>query len=161
MGAMAQASQLGVAKVLHFGTARQKERWLPRFATGDELPTIAVTEPASGGHVLGMRSSAVRDGDDYVLNGGKCFVGNSHIADVHGVVARTAPGPRGLTAFLVERDRSGLRLGTRGTPAGLHGFSYGELILEDCRVPAANRIGAEGQASTSPTPRARSTAART
>jgi alkylation response protein AidB-like acyl-CoA dehydrogenase len=98
MGAMTQASQLGVAKVLHFGTARQKERWLPRFATGDALPTIGVTEPASGGHVLGMRSSAVRDGDDYVLNGRKCFVGNSHIGDIHGVVARTGPGSRGLSA---------------------------------------------------------------
>jgi alkylation response protein AidB-like acyl-CoA dehydrogenase len=145
MGAMVQASQLGVAKVVHFGSARQKQRWLPAFATGAALPTIAVTEPASGGHVLGMRSSAVRDGDAYVLNGRKCFVGNSHIGHVHGVVARSGPGSRGLTAFLVERDRPGLRLGTRGTPAGLHGFSYGELILEDCRVPAANRIGAEGE----------------
>jgi acyl-CoA dehydrogenase len=145
MSATVQASQLGVANVLHFGSARQKERWLPRFASGDALPTIAVTEPASGGHVLGMRSSAVRDGDAYVLNGRKCFVGNSHIGHVHGVVARTGPGSQGLTAFLVERDRPGLRLGTRGTPAGLHGFSYGELIFEDCRVPAANRIGDEGQ----------------
>jgi acyl-CoA dehydrogenase len=145
MGAMAQASQLGVAKVVHFGTELQKERWLPRFATGEALPTIAVTEPASGGHVLGMRSNAVRDGDSYVLNGSKCFVGNSHIGHVHGVVARTGPGSRGLTAFLVESDRPGFRLGTRGTPAGLHGFSYGELHFEDCRVPAANRIGEEGQ----------------
>ena len=63
MGAMAQASQLGVAKVLHFGTAEQKRRWLPRFASGELLPTIAVTEPGSGGHVLGMASTAARDGD--------------------------------------------------------------------------------------------------
>jgi acyl-CoA dehydrogenase len=145
MGAMAQASQLGVAKVVHFGTERQKARWLPAFASGEALPTIAVTEPESGGHVLGMRSTAVRDGDSYVLNGRKWFVGNSHIGDVHGVVARTGPGSRGLTAFLVERDRPGLRLGSEGTQAGLHGFSYGELIFEDCRVPAANRVGDEGQ----------------
>jgi alkylation response protein AidB-like acyl-CoA dehydrogenase len=145
MGAMAQASQLGVAKVVHFGTERQKAQWLPAFATGEQLPTIAVTEPESGGHVLGMSSTAVRDGDDYVLNGRKCFVGNSHIGDVHGVVVRTAPGSGGLTAFLVERDREGCRPGSPGDQAGLHGFSYGELILEDCRVPAANRIGDEGQ----------------
>lgn len=145
MGAMAQASQLGVAKVVHFGTAVQKRRWLPKFAAGELLPTIAVTEPGSGGHVLGMETTAVRDGDAYVLNGAKCFVGNSHIGDVHGVVARTEPGSRGLTAFLVEQDRAGCERGSSGTPAGLHGFSYGELRFEDCRVPAANRIGEEGQ----------------
>jgi acyl-CoA dehydrogenase len=145
MGAMVQASQLGVAKVVHFGSERQKARWLPGFASGELLPTIAVTEPESGGHVLGMRSTAVRDGDSYVLNGCKCFVGNSHIGDVHGVVARTGPGSRGLTALLVERDRPGFRLGSHGTPAGLHGFSYGELVFEDCRVPVENRIGDEGQ----------------
>ena len=145
MGAMVQASQLGVAKVLHYGTERQRRYWLPRFASGEALPTIAVTEPGSGGHVLGMECSAVRDGDSYVLNGRKCFVGNSHIGDVHGVVARTGPGSRGLTAVLVERGRDGVRLGSQGTPAGLHGFSYGDLIFEDCRVPVENRIGAEGQ----------------
>jgi acyl-CoA dehydrogenase len=145
MGAMVQASQLGVAKVVHFGTVRQKARWLPSFASGELLPTIAVTEPESGGHVLGMRSTAVRDGGSYVLNGRKCFVGNSHIGDVHGVVARTGRGSRGLTALLVERDRPGFRLGNYGTPAGLHGFSYGELVFEDCRVPVENRIGDEGQ----------------
>ena len=145
MGAMVQASQLGVAKVVHFGSEAQKARWLPRFASGELLPTIAVTEAGSGGHVLGMTSTAVRDGDAYVLNGRKCFVGNSHIGHVHGVVVRTGPGSRGLTALLVERDRPGFRLGSLGTPAGLHGFSYGELIFEDCRVPVENRIGDEGQ----------------
>ena len=107
MGAIAQASQLGVAKVLHFGTEPQKRRWLPMFASGELLPTIAVTEPGSGGHVLGMTTTAARDGDEYVLNGAKCFVGNSHIGHVHGVVARTGPGSRGLTAFLVEQGRHG------------------------------------------------------
>jgi acyl-CoA dehydrogenase len=145
MGAMAQASQLGVAKVVHFGIEHQKARWLPAFAAGELLPTIAVTEPESGGHVLGMASTAVRDGDSYVLNRRKCFVGNSHIGHVHGVVARTGPGSRGLTAFLVECHRPGFRLGSQGSQAGLHGFSYGELIFEDCRIPAANRIGDEGQ----------------
>ncbi len=145
MGAALQASQLGVAKVIHFGNDRQRERWLPRFATGASLPTIAVTEPESGGHVLGMRTRAERRGDHYVLNGRKCFVGNSHIGDVHGVVARTGPGSGGLTAFLVENGHPGFRLGDPGQQTGLHGFSYGELVFEDCRVPAANRVGAEGQ----------------
>jgi alkylation response protein AidB-like acyl-CoA dehydrogenase len=106
-GAMVQASQLGVAKIVHFGTEEQKKRWLPAIASGDCLPTIAVTEPDSGGHVLGMTSSAIRDGDDYLLNGRKVFVGNSHVGDLHGVVVRTGPGSKGLSAFLVESGRPG------------------------------------------------------
>jgi alkylation response protein AidB-like acyl-CoA dehydrogenase len=144
MGAMAQASQLGVAKIIHFGNEEQKKTWLPAIASGDCLPTIAVTEPESGGHVLGMTSTAVRDGDDYILNGSKIYVGNSHVGDLHGVVARTGPGSKGLTAFLVESDAPGFRLGEQQPAMGLHGFSFGELIFEDCRVPAANRLGEEG-----------------
>jgi acyl-CoA dehydrogenase len=144
MGAMAQASQLGVAKILHFGNETQKKTWLPAVADGSCLPTIAVTETQSGGHVLGMTASAVRDGDDYILNGRKVYVGNSHVGDLHGVVVRTGPGSKGLSAFLVESDRPGFSLGAHRPSMGLHGFSFGELIFEDCRVPAANLLGAEG-----------------
>ena len=145
VGAVVQASQLGVAKVLHFGTEAQKLRWLPLFASGASLPTIAVTEWESGGHVLDMASTARREADGYVLEGHKCFVGNSHIGDVHGIVVRTGPGARGLSAFLVERDRPGLTLGTLGEQIGLHGFSYGELRFSGCRVPESQRLGREGQ----------------
>ncbi|MDQ1536031.1 MAG: acyl-CoA dehydrogenase [Actinomycetota bacterium] len=144
MGAAVQASQLGVAKIVHFGNEDQRKYWLPLIASGDCLPTIAVTELNSGGHVLGMASTAVRDGDSYVLNGHKCFVGNSHIGDVHGVVMRTGPGSRGLSAFLVESSRPGFSLGPMGSQAGLHGFSYGEIRFDDVRVPVANRLGDEG-----------------
>jgi alkylation response protein AidB-like acyl-CoA dehydrogenase len=144
MGAMVQASQLGVAKILHFGTAEQRATWLPAIAAGDCLPTIAVTEEHSGGHVLGMSATAERDGSDYVLNGRKVFVGNSHVGDLHGVVVRTGGGSKGLSAFLVEADRPGFALGAHRTAMGLHGFSFGELIFDNCRVPAVNRLGAEG-----------------
>jgi alkylation response protein AidB-like acyl-CoA dehydrogenase len=144
MGAMIQASQLGVAKILHFGSESQKENWLPAIASGDCLPTIAVTEPDSGGFVLGMEATAERDGDDYVLNGQKVYIGNSHVGDVHGVVVRTGSGSRGLSAFLVEADRPGLSLRPQKQSMGLHGFSFGELLFSGCRVPAANRLGAEG-----------------
>jgi acyl-CoA dehydrogenase len=144
MGAMVQASQLGVAKIVHFGNDEQKKSWLPLVADGACLPTIAVTEPESGGHVLGMTASAVRDGDDYILNGKKVFVGNSHVGDLHGVVVRTAPGSKGLSAFLVESDRPGFSLGAHKESMGLHGFSFGELIFDNCRVPASNMLGAEG-----------------
>lgn len=144
MGAMVQASQLGVAKILHFGNQVQKRAWLPAIASGRCLPTIAVTESSSGGHVLGMRATAVRDGSDYVLNGHKVFVGNSHVGDLHGVVVRTGPGSKGLSAFLVESDRPGFTLAPQQSTMGLHGFSFGELLFNDCRVPATNMLGTEG-----------------
>lgn len=145
MGAMVQASQLGVAKILHFGSEAQKWHWLPPIAAGRCLPTIAVTEPGSGGHVLGMTSRGVRDGDDYILNGAKVFVGNSHVGDLHGIVVRTGTGSGGLSAFLVEADRPGVRLERHGETLGLHGFSFGTVVFENCRVPAANRLGQEGR----------------
>ncbi|GAB3225004.1 acyl-CoA dehydrogenase family protein [Glycomyces halotolerans] len=144
MGAMVQASQLGVAKIIHFGNEVQKKTWLPAVASGRCLPTIAVTETASGGHVLGMQTTAVRDGSDYILNGHKVFVGNSHVGDLHGVVVRTGPGSKGLTAFLVESDRPGFALAPQQSTMGLHGFSFGELLFNDCRVPATNMLGVEG-----------------
>ena len=144
MGAMVQASQLGVAKIVHFGDESQKKSWLPAISSGECLPTIAVTEPDSGGHVLGMTASAVPDGDDYILNGRKVHVGNSHVGDLHGVIVRTGPGSKGLSAFLVESHRPGLSLGRHRPAMGLHGFGFGEIILDNCRVPAANMLGAEG-----------------
>jgi alkylation response protein AidB-like acyl-CoA dehydrogenase len=144
MGAMVQASQLGVAKILHFGDEHQKGWWLPEITAGRCLPTIAVTEPESGGHVLGMASTARRDGEDYILNGRKVFVGNSHVGDLHGVVMRTGPGSKGLSAFLVEANTPGLSLGKHEATMGLHGFSFGELVFDDVRVPAQNLLGSEG-----------------
>jgi acyl-CoA dehydrogenase len=144
MGAMVQASQLGVAKILHFGNEFQKNTWLPSIAKGDCLPTIAVTEQDSGGYVMGMGATAVRDGDDYILNGRKVFIGNSHVGDLHGVVVRTGSGSKGLSAFLVESQRPGLYLAPHKPAMGLHGFSFGELIFDNCRVPAANLLGREG-----------------
>lgn len=147
MGAMVQASLLGTAMILHFGTEEQKQRWLPAVAAGHALPTIAVTEEESGGHVLGMQATAHRDGDDYILNGRKVFVGNSHIGHVHGVVVRTDPHPsnsRSLSAFLVEADAPGLHLAPHQPAMGLHGFSFGELVMQDCRIPATNRLGEVG-----------------
>jgi alkylation response protein AidB-like acyl-CoA dehydrogenase len=144
MGAMVQASQLGVAKIIHYGNKKQQSTWLPEVAAGHCLPTIAVTEEESGSHVLGMKARADRDGDHYILNGRKVFVGNSHVGDLHGVVARTGSDSKGLSAFLVESDRPGFSLGPQQTAMGLHGFSFGELIFDNCRIPARNRLGAEG-----------------
>ncbi|MFI7095433.1 acyl-CoA dehydrogenase family protein [Streptomyces lydicus] len=145
MGAMVQASQLGVAKIIHFGSERQKRAWLPRVADGSCLPTIAVTEPEAGSHVLGIQMTARREGRHYILNGRKVYVGNSHVGDLHGVVVRTSEGSKGLSAFLVESGTPGIRVGPQRSTMGLHGFSFGELIFDDCLVPAANLLGREGE----------------
>ncbi|WP_243718292.1 acyl-CoA dehydrogenase family protein [Actinomadura sp. 7K534] len=150
MGAMVQASQLGAAKILHYGTEEQKQRWLPPIAAGDCLPTIAVTEEGSGGNVLDMQATASRDGEEWVLNGRKLYVGNSHVGHVHGVIVRTGSDndtrrSESLSAFLVEHDRPGLTLVPYAPPLGLHGFSFGDLTMDNVRLPAANMIGDQGQ----------------
>ncbi|GAA2254143.1 acyl-CoA dehydrogenase family protein [Streptomyces amakusaensis] len=145
MGAAVQASILGTAKIDHFGTEEQREEWLPQVADGSVLPTIAVTEAASGGHVLGMASTGRRKGRGWILDGRKVFVGNSHIGGLHGVVVRTGDGARGLTAFLVEHDRKGVSLAPHEPRVGLRGFSFGELILDGVRVPESHRVGEVGE----------------
>ena len=145
LGAALQASLLGTAKLLHYGCEEQQRRWLPQIADGTVLTSIAVTEPGSGSHVLGMAATARRDGSDYVLTGTKTHVGNAHVAHVHGVVARTGPGARGLSAFLVPAGSPGLHLAPHQPALGLHGFSCGELHFDEVRIPVANRVGEEGQ----------------
>jgi acyl-CoA dehydrogenase len=144
IAAAVQASQLGVAKIIYWGSDEQRKQWLPRIAAGSCLPTIGVTEHGCGGYVADLETSARRRGKDYVLTGRKVYIGNSHIGDLHGVVARTGRGSSGLTAFLVEVDRPGLTLAPHRPALGLHGFSFGELILDNCRVPATNMIGQRG-----------------
>ncbi|MGA5819973.1 acyl-CoA dehydrogenase family protein [Kitasatospora sp. NPDC094028] len=143
-GAIAQASQLGVAKILHFGNEDQQRTWLPAISQGSALPTIAVTEAASGGHVLGMQSTARRSGRSWVLDGEKVFVGNSHVGHVHGVVVRTGNGPKGLTAFLVEADRLGVSLESHRPRLGLRGFSFGTIRFDRVKVPESAIVGDVG-----------------
>ncbi|MFR9675801.1 acyl-CoA dehydrogenase family protein [Streptomyces sp. TR02-1] len=145
-GGIAQASILGDAKILHWANSQQKKKWLPEIAEGRCLPTIAVTEHGSGGHVLGMETTAKRRRGGWVLNGRKCYVGNSHVGDVHGVVVRTGRGNRSrdLSCFLVQADTPGLSLAPHKPAIGMHGFSFGELIFDNCVVPDENLLGEEG-----------------
>lgn len=147
-GAILQASQLPVSMLIHFGSDEQKARLLPQIAAGDTLLSIAVTEENTGSHVLGMETTARRDGTDWIIDGSKAHIGNSHIAHVHCVVARTAPadeaGSRSLTAFLVEHDRKGLTVEPHQPALGLHGFSFGKLTFDGVRIPEANVIGEVG-----------------
>lgn len=147
-GALLQASQLPVSMIIHFGSDEQKALLLPQISSGDTLLSIAVTEEETGSHVLGMETTARRDGGDWILDGSKVHIGNSHIAHVHCVVARTASadtaGSRTLTAFLVEHDRDGLTVEPHRPALGLHGFSFGKLTFDGVRIPETNVIGEVG-----------------
>ncbi len=130
--------------VQFYGSQMQKQRWLPHFVDGSRAISICVTEPGSGSHVLGMQTTARQEGDEYVLNGTKCWIDNSHIANVHGVIARTGEGSSGLSAFLIEADRDGVRPGKANDNTGLRGFNISEVIFEECRISASNLIGEIG-----------------
>ncbi|MCZ2818066.1 acyl-CoA dehydrogenase family protein [Modestobacter sp. VKM Ac-2984] len=128
-------------------TEEQKERWLPRFCTGELITAIAMTEPAAGSDLQGVQTTARRDGADWVLNGSKTFITNGINADLVIVVARTdpeAPGSRGLSLLVVERDMAGFSRGRNLDKVGLKAQDTAELFFDDVRVPAANLLGTEG-----------------
>ncbi|MFG2869667.1 acyl-CoA dehydrogenase family protein [Streptomyces sp. NPDC048338] len=132
--------------VQKFGSEELKKAYLPAVVDGSSIGAHAITEPDGGSDALSMRTTAVRDGDHYVLNGAKTFVSNGPVADLVVVYARTDPtaGPLGTSALLVERGTPGLTFGQPISTMGLKASPIGEIFLEDCRVPARNLIGAPG-----------------
>jgi acyl-CoA dehydrogenase len=134
--------------VANFGLPEQKERWLPKFATGELLTAIGVTEPDSGSDVASIRTSAERDGDGWVLNGTKMFITNGAIADVVFIAAKTNPdvkGSRGISIFAVEKGTDGFTASRALDKMGWHSSDTAELILEEVWVPSENLIGKENQ----------------
>jgi len=129
------------------GTAAQKEKYLRRLASGEMIGGFCLTEPQAGSDAAGIQTRAVRDGDDYVLNGTKSWVTNGGVAGVYVVFAKTdaAAGARGVTAFLVEPSFAGFRISRYEDKMGLRLSRSAEIVFENCRVPAANRLGDEGQ----------------
>lgn len=149
MAAAVQASQLGAAPIDLFGSPGQRADLLPKVAAGRCLPSIAVTEKAAGGTIGEITTTAEHRGGRWHLSGHKTLVGNSHVADVHVVVARTAgpeAGFRALSAFLVPATRDGVHLVPYAkTPkTALHGFSYGDIVFTDCVLDADDLLGEEG-----------------
>ena len=139
--------QLGALPILLAGTAEQKQRFIPRLATGEWLAAYALTEPGSGSDAGAMRNKAERRGDTYVLNGLKHFITNAGIAHINTVFAITdpsAPGTRGISAFVVEDGTPGFHLGKIENKMGIRGSQTGELVFEDCAIPAENLLGKEG-----------------
>jgi acyl-CoA dehydrogenase len=132
-----------------YGTEDQKNRWLPKCASGEIITAIAMTEPDTGSDVQSIRTSAIRDGDHYVMNGQKTFITNGHLNDLVLVAAKTdpdaKPAHRGVSLFCVEAGTPGYVKGRRLEKIGWRAQDTAELHFEDCRVPAGNRIGDEGE----------------
>ncbi len=124
----------------------QKAHWLPGVVSGETVLGIAMTEPGAGSDLTGIRTTAVRDGDHYVVNGSKTFISNGRNGDLFVVATRTSPDKhKGLTLFVVEADTPGFERGRKLDKIGLHAQDTSELSFSDMRVPVANRLGEEGQ----------------
>ncbi len=130
-----------------YTTDEQKERWLPGIAAGELILAIAMTEPSAGSDLAGVRTTAIRDGDDYILNGQKTFITNGLLSDLVIVVAKTDPaaGRKGISLLVVERGMEGFRRGRKLEKMGLHAQDTAELFFDNVRVPAANLLGEEGK----------------
>src|SRR6478735_8936421 len=140
------ASTLAAAGIASSATPEQMQRWLPEcFGTGDEIKTgaYAVTEPQAGSDVKSLRTTAVRDGDEWVLNGEKVFISNGGIADVNVVVATVDRelGHRGQASFIVPGDTPGFSMGTKEDKLGIRASQTSSLILQDCRIPLDYVLG--------------------
>ncbi|MGO0061529.1 acyl-CoA dehydrogenase family protein [Brevibacillus fluminis] len=132
-----------------YGTDWQKQQWLPRCITGETITAIAMTEPGTGSDLAAIKTTAVRDGDHYIVNGEKTFITNGIHADLIVVACKTdtavRPAHRGISLLVVERDTPGFTRGKKLDKVGLHAQDTAELIFQDARVPAANLLGEEGK----------------
>ena len=140
-------SNLCVNQIARWGTAEQKRRYLPRLATGEHLGALAMSEPGAGSDVMGMKLRAERRGDRYVLNGNKMWITNGPTADVLVVYATVDPslGPKGVTAFLVEKGFKGYSTAQKLDKLGMRGSDTCELVFQDCEVPVENVLGEVGE----------------
>jgi alkylation response protein AidB-like acyl-CoA dehydrogenase len=145
-GLIIAVQELGSLGLKLAGTEEQKGRYLPQLASGEWLAAYALTEPGSGSDSAAMRTSARRDDGEYVLNGGKRFITNAGVAQLYTVFAKTDPeaGHSGISAFVVEADAQGFEVGRIEPKMGIKGSTTGEVFFNDCRIPAANRLGDEG-----------------
>lgn len=128
-----------------FGAEEQRQRFLPKLTAMEWLASYCLTEPGSGSDAAALKTRAVRDGGHYVLNGTKQFISGAGDTDLYVVMARTgADGPKGISTFVVEKDAPGLSFGANERKMGWHMQSTRQVIFQDCRVPAENRLSAEG-----------------
>jgi len=142
-------SDICMPYITHYGNAAQKEQYLPGAIKGETILAIAMTEPGTGSDLAAIQTRAIRDGDDYVVNGAKTFISNGQLADLVVVVAKTDPEAdpphRGISLLLVESETPGFVRGRNLEKLGLKGQDTSELFFQDCRVPVTNLLGQEGQ----------------
>ncbi|MFP5414287.1 MAG: isovaleryl-CoA dehydrogenase [Gammaproteobacteria bacterium] len=140
-------SNLCVNQIRKNGTAAQKARYLPRLCSGEHIGALAMSEPGAGSDVVGMKLRADKKGDHFVLNGNKMWITNGPDANVYVIYAKTRPdaGPKGITAFILERDYAGFSRAQKLDKLGMRGSNTGELVFEDCEVPAENILGKENE----------------
>ncbi|MBC9252124.1 acyl-CoA dehydrogenase [Pseudomonas alcaligenes] len=139
-------SDIAAPYILHYGSEEQKLHYLPKLVSGELVTAIAMTEPGTGSDLQGVKTTAVLDGDEYVLNGSKTFITNGWLADLVIVVAKTDPkaGAKGISLFLVEAGTPGFAKGKRLEKVGMKAQDTSELFFQDVRIPKANLLGKEG-----------------
>ncbi|MCA0971055.1 acyl-CoA dehydrogenase [Halobacillus litoralis] len=141
-------TSVGTNPILYFGTEEQKQKYLPKLASGEYLGAFALTEPSAGSDAGSLKTRAVKDGDHYILDGSKVFITNGGNADTFIVFARTnreESNGKGLSAFIVERDTPGFSIGKAEKKMGMHGSSTVSLNFDQCKVPAEQLLGEEGE----------------
>ena len=136
-------SDIAAPYILHYGSEEQKEYWLPKLCTGEIITAIAMTEPGTGSDLAGVRTTAVADGDDYIINGSKTFITNGQMADLYIVVCKTdtSAGAKGVSLFLVEGTRAGFSRGKNLNKVGMKAQDTSELFFDNVRVPKENLLG--------------------
>ena len=140
------ASGLGAYPILLFGSEEMKQKYLPQIASGKRLAAFGLTEPGAGSDVSGIRTTAVKDGDGYIINGSKQWITNGGESEIYSVLAITdkTKGPRGASFFVVEKGDPGFSFGKKEKKLGIRASSTRELIFQDCRIPADRLIAKEG-----------------
>lgn len=142
---MMQVGGLGIEPIIKFGSDEQKKKYLPELATGERFATVAVTEPSGGSDPKSCSTNYKKRNGTYILNGRKCFITNSHIADTQVVLAVDADNPDAFSTFIVEKEMEGFKPTHEEHKVGMRGCNTGEIELKDCEVPAENLLGEEGK----------------
>lgn len=144
---VAAHNSLGTLHIYSYGSEKQKREYIPRLMKGDSLAAWALTEPGSGSDAKALKTTAVKKGHKWILNGSKTFITNANYSDYHVVIARTDPtkGTRGISAFVVEKGTPGFKIGKNLNKLGMRASDTAELFFDNCEVPEENLLGKEGE----------------
>jgi alkylation response protein AidB-like acyl-CoA dehydrogenase len=142
---MLQVFALGIEPILKFGSEDLKKKYLPALATGERLSTTAVTEATGGSDPTGIRTSYKKDGDDFIVNGRKCFITNSHIADTINILTKSEDDPKAFCAFTIDKSMDGWKATHKEHKFGMRGCNTGELAFENLRITKEQLLGEEGK----------------